>query len=154
MHQKGVSHRDLKLENILLDDNLNLKVADFGFSTYKKIEKLKSYRGTKTYMAPEIKQGKVYNGKQADIFSTGVILFILVQGIFPFGEAKKEEYYYRMLFEGKYDLYWKKIGAESLSAEFKDLIIRMLSYEGKKRPTVEEIKNHPWMKVPYSAKEI
>ena len=56
-------HRDLKLENILVDDGLTLKVADFGFATYKKINKLKSYRGTKTYMAPEIKEGKVYDGR-------------------------------------------------------------------------------------------
>lgn len=71
-------HRDLKLENILVDDGLTIKVADFGFATYKKINKLKSYRGTKTYMAPEIKEGKVYDGRQSDIFSVGVILFIIV----------------------------------------------------------------------------
>lgn len=63
MQGKGVVHRDLKLENILVDDNMSLKVADFGFATYKKINKLSSYRGTMTYMAPEIKEGKVYDGK-------------------------------------------------------------------------------------------
>ena len=63
MQGKGVVHRDLKLENILVDDQMNLKVADFGFATYKKINKLSSYRGTMTYMAPEIKEGKVYDGK-------------------------------------------------------------------------------------------
>jgi serine/threonine protein kinase len=78
MQGKGVVHRDLKLENILVDENMNLKVADFGFATYKKISKLSSYRGTMTYMAPEIKEAKVYDGKQIDIFSTGVILFIIV----------------------------------------------------------------------------
>ena len=78
MQSKNVVHRDLKLENILVDDNLNLKVADFGFATYKKINKLKSYRGTMTYMAPEIKEGKMYDGRQIDVFSTGVILFIIV----------------------------------------------------------------------------
>ena len=74
----------MKLENILVDDNLNMKVADYGFATYKHIKKLKSYRGTKTYMAPEIKEGKTYDGRSIDIFSTGVILWIIVQGIFPF----------------------------------------------------------------------
>jgi serine/threonine protein kinase len=63
IHGKGVVHRDLKLENILVDENMNLKVADFGFATYKKINKLNSYRGTMTYMAPEIKEGKTYDGK-------------------------------------------------------------------------------------------
>jgi len=63
LNSKRVSHRDLKLENILIDGNLTLKVADFGFATYKNIGKLKSYRGTKTYMAPEIKEGKTYDGR-------------------------------------------------------------------------------------------
>lgn len=62
MEVNKVAHRDLKLENILIDDDLNLKIADFGFACYKNIESLKSYRGTMTYMAPEIKEGKVYNG--------------------------------------------------------------------------------------------
>jgi len=97
MQGKGVVHRDLKLENILVDDYMNLKVADFGFATYKKINKLQSYRGTMTYMAPEIKEGKTYDGKQIDMFSCGVILFIIVQGIFPFKEAKKDEFFYNLL---------------------------------------------------------
>merc|ERR1711939_33855 len=154
MQGKGVVHRDLKLENILVDDNLNLKIADFGFATYKKIDKLKSYRGTMTYMAPEIKEGKVYNGKQIDMFSTGVILFIIVQGIFPFKEAKKDEYFYNLLLQGKLDTYWKKTGGENLSDDFKDLVLRMFNYDGKKRPTVEEIKNHPWMQTPYNVKGV
>jgi len=56
VHGKGVVHRDLKLENILVDDKLNLKVADFGFATFRNVSALKSYKGTKTYMAPEIKE--------------------------------------------------------------------------------------------------
>jgi len=72
---------------------MNLKVADFGFATFKKINQLKSYRGTMTYMAPEIKEGKPYDGRQVDLFSTAVILFIVVQGIFPFKEAKKNEFW-------------------------------------------------------------
>lgn len=145
MQGKGVVHRDLKLENILVDDNMNLKVADFGFATYKKINKLNSYRGTMTYMAPEIKEGKTYDGKQIDMFSVGVILFIIVQGIFPFKEAKKDEYFYNLILNGKLDQYWQKTGGQNLSPEFKDLILKMFSYDGSKRPTVEELKAHPWM---------
>jgi len=89
LNSKRVAHRDLKLENILVDNDLNLKVADFGFATYKNISKLQSYRGTKTYMAPEIKDSKTYDGRQVDIFSVGVILFIIVMGIFPFQEFSK-----------------------------------------------------------------
>ena len=100
MHTKRVCHRDMKLENILVDDQMNLKIADFGFACYKSIDTLKSYRGTFTYMAPEIKEGKVYKGTQIDLFSFGVILFIIIQGIFPFKEARKDEYFYNLLITG------------------------------------------------------
>ena len=142
---KGVVHRDLKLENILVDESMNLKVADFGFATYKKINKLNSYRGTMTYMAPEIKEGKTYDGRQIDVFSTGVILFIIVQGIFPFKEAKKDEYFYNLILQGKLDTYWQKVGGQNLSEDFKDLILRMFSYDATKRPSVDELRNHKWM---------
>jgi len=115
MHGKGVAHRDLKLENILVDDQMNLKVADFGFATFRNVGKLKSYRGTMTYMAPEIKYGKVYDGFQVDMFSTAVILFIIVQGTFPFKEAKKDEYYYNLLYTGQIEKYFNKTGADGLS---------------------------------------
>ena len=154
MHGKGVVHRDLKLENILVDENMNLKVADFGFATFRKIHNLKSYRGTMTYMAPEIKEGKTYDGQQIDMFSTGVILFIIVQGIFPFKEAKKDEYFYNLLLKKDYATYWKKTGGQNLSEEFKDLILRMFSYEGKDRPTVQEIRAHPWMQAKCDMKQI
>ena len=145
MHGKGVVHRDLKLENILVDDDMNLKVADFGFATFRKIDKLKSYRGTMTYMAPEIKEGKTYDGKKIDMFSTGVILFIIVQGIFPFKEAKKDEFFYNLLLKGDFDTYWKKTGGQGLSQEFKDLILALFSYDGASRPDVAAIRAHPWM---------
>lgn len=59
-----------------------------------------------TYMAPEIKEGKQYDGTQVDVFSMGVILFIIVQGIFPFKEARTEEYFYNLLCTGQIDKYW------------------------------------------------
>merc|ERR550514_2039277 len=131
---------------------MNLKVADFGFATYKKIQKLQSYRGTMTYMAPEIKEDKTYDGTQIDMFSTGVILFIIVQGIFPFKEAKKDEYFYNLLLQGDFATYWKKTGGQNLSNDFKDLIIKMFSYNGKNRPTIDMIRNHPWMTGNYNLK--
>jgi len=145
MHSRKVVHRDLKLENILVDDNLNLKLADFGFACYKNIDALNSYRGTMTYMAPEIKEGMQYKGQNVDMFSIGVILFIMVQGIFPFKEARKEEYFYNLLLQGKTDLYFQKVNGTDLSEDFKDLILRLFSFDGDSRPQVEQIRNHPWM---------
>jgi len=98
-----------------------------------------------TYMAPEIKEGKMYDGRQIDIFSTGVILFIIVQGIFPFKEAKKDEYFYNLILNNKLEQYWKKVGGQSLSSEFKDLILKMFHYDGSKRPSISELKAHPWL---------
>lgn len=90
-----------------------------------------------TYMAPEIKEGKQYDGRSIDIFSTGVILFIIVQGIFPFKEAKKDEYFYNLILTGNLDKYWSKVGGNNLSADFKDLILKIFSHDGKKRPTID-----------------
>ena len=148
MHTKRVVHRDLKLENILVDDSMNLKIADFGFACYKNIDALTSYRGTMTYMAPEIKEGKTYKGTQVDLFSLGVILFIIVQGIFPFKEARKEEYFYALLLQGKIDTYFTKVNGHGLSAAFKDLILKLFAYDGNSRPTIEEFRAHPWMNAP------
>ena len=145
MHAQDIIHRDLKLENILIDDNLDLKVADFGFATYKSIDALKSYRGTMTYMAPEIKEGKVYKGTQVDLFSVGVILFIIVQGIFPFKEARKEEFFYNLILTGQIDTYFQKVNGANLSMEFKDLILGLFSYDPEKRLTIDQIKSHPWL---------
>jgi len=137
MNKKNVVHRDIKIENILFDEHMNLKLADFGFATYKKIETLKTYRGTMSYMAPEIKEGKEYDGRQTDIFSLGVVLFIVVRGIFPFKEARKDEYFYNMIVNGKIDQYFKKIKGQHFSDDFKDLIIKMLAYDGNDRPTID-----------------
>lgn len=111
--EKGgyVVHRDLKLENILVDEDFNLKLADFGFA--KKVEAagnlLKSHKGTMTYMAPEIKLGELYDGKQVDVFALGVILFIIVVGLFPFQEATLTDYFFKMVHKGEYEKYWKKV---------------------------------------------
>jgi serine/threonine protein kinase len=145
MHSNRVVHRDLKLENILVVDKLNLKLADFGFACYKNIDCLKSYRGTFTYMAPEIKEGRQYNGTQVDMFSFAVILFIIVQGIFPFKEARTEEYFYNLICTGQLDLYFQKTNGTGLSNEFKDLIIALFAFDGSKRPSISQIRQHPWL---------
>ena len=62
LNKNQVTHRDLKLENIIVDDDFQLKVADFGFATNKNISSLMSYTGSKMYMAPEIEEGRIYDG--------------------------------------------------------------------------------------------
>ena len=62
LHQNGIAHRDIKLENIMVDTNMNIKLADFGFATNENINKLDSFLGSPAYMAPEILEGNIYNG--------------------------------------------------------------------------------------------
>lgn len=149
LHSHNIVHRDLKLENILIDSELNLHIADFGFAVHaeeaSKLKALSSYRGTKTYMAPEIKEGKVYSGFRIDLFSVAVILFIVVKGTFPFLEAKRADAYYSLLMSGQVDAYLKAVGATTLSPEFQDLIVKMFAFDPEARLTESEIRAHPWM---------
>jgi len=149
MHTKHqLVHRDLKLENILVHHGLQLKIADFGFATFRKITKLEDYKGTRTYMAPEIKEFKIYDGRKSDVFSLGVILFIMVVGTFPFEEAKKGDKYYDYILEENYQKYWEKVITDpklQLTENFKNLVSSMFSHDPEKRPDIEQVISHPWM---------
>ena len=84
---------------------------------------------------------------QVDIFSSAVILFTMVLGIFPFKEAVDTDYFYTLITYGETDTYWEKIGNSKLSPQFKDLFIKMVNENGKERPTIAQIRDHPWMKI-------
>ena len=85
LHKNNIAHRDLKLENILIDDNKNIKVIDFGFSLVTPRNKpLNVCCGTPSYMAPELIAKKNYYGHLVDIWALGILLFVLLSGYFPF----------------------------------------------------------------------
>lgn len=102
LHSKGqVAHLDLKLDNILIDNDYQLKICDFGFADDLR-NLIKSNKGTVGYKAPEIqlhhKAG--FQGRSADIFALGVILFIIEFGVPPFSEASKQNSLYRFFYRG------------------------------------------------------
>ena len=149
-HLAGVAHRDLKTENIMLSNDWDLKIADFGFATFlegkDKSGKLNTYLGTRAYAAPEILARNSYFGSCTDIFSCGIILFALVTGSLPFEQAIEYDYNYKNFVSYDYESFWKKIEAKlgNVTNDFKSLVTLLLSYNPSQRPTICEIKNHPW----------
>lgn len=151
-HKAGVVHRDMKTENIMLGENWLMKIADFGFSTKSEGKKgnglLYTALGTASYASPELLQKKPYLGVQSDIFSLGVSLFVLVTGKMPFKHALVDDPYYKEVVKGNYDNYWTKLESKvpPVSKEFKQLFVKLISYDPTTRLTLEECKKHDWMK--------
>ena len=147
-HKLGICHRDLKLENILLDTRFNPKINDFGLRkiiTGENDNYLEEKVGTeKYYMCPEMLKKKVYNGFKADIFSLGVILMIIVINKYPFKYAKKSDSNYELIAHKKFDKFWNMFNNQNISENFKDLYIKMVQYNGENRPTIDEVMNHKW----------
>lgn len=146
-HNCGYSHRDLKIENWLLDKDFHLKLADFGFSSKSKISR--AYKGTKSYMAPEIYEGNSYKTEVADLFSAGVVLFVMCTCFTPFLKANKSDPYYSKVIEGKWEELWELYSKMDnfdtpFSQSFKDLISKLLNPNPRKRLSISEIKKHEW----------
>ena len=154
LHSNGICHRDIKPENMLfVGDNYDLKLCDFGLSIKfinkeNKKRKLKLQVGTKCYRAPEVEERKDYSGDKIDIFSIGIILFVLITKIFPFEEDSN--ILYRLIKTKQFEKYWeiieKFVKEKQLSEQFKNLFVKMVAYNPDERPTIEEIKKDDFMK--------
>ncbi|KAJ0979226.1 hypothetical protein J5N97_014700 [Dioscorea zingiberensis] len=142
-HSRGVYHRDLKPENLLLDDDGNLKVSDFGLSALAESKRqdglLHTTCGTPAYVAPEVINRKGYDGAKADIWSCGVILFVLLAGYLPFHDPNLMEMY-------------KKIGKAEFKCpnwfpgEVRKLLSRILDPNPNTRITIARIMENPWFR--------
>ncbi|XP_061432783.1 serine/threonine-protein kinase SIK3-like [Lethenteron reissneri] len=139
-HSRRVVHRDLKAENLLLDHNLNIKIADFGFSNrFTPGQLLKTWCGSPPYAAPELFEGKEYEGPKVDIWSLGVVLYVLVCGALPFDGSTLQNLRARVL-SGKFRIPF------FMSTECEHLIRHMLVLEPSKRLSMEQACRHKWMK--------
>ncbi len=150
-HKKGIVHRDMKTENIMLDNGWIMKLADFGFATKAEGKKgngmLFTALGTASYASPELLQKKPYSGVQSDIFSIGVSLFVLVTGKMPFKHALLDDPYYKEIAKLNHERYWEKLSKKipEVSNEFKQLFIMLIAYDPCSRPTIEETRAHKWL---------
>ncbi|EHH51831.1 Serine/threonine-protein kinase SIK1, partial [Macaca fascicularis] len=139
-HDHHIVHRDLKTENLLLDGNMDIKLADFGFGNfYKSGEPLSTWCGSPPYAAPEVFEGKEYEGPQLDIWSLGVVLYVLVCGSLPFDGPNLPTLRQRVL-EGRFRIPF------FMSQDWESLIRRMLVVDPARRITIAQIRQHRWMR--------
>ncbi|KAM6933464.1 serine/threonine-protein kinase SIK2 isoform 2-T2 [Xenentodon cancila] len=138
-HNRNIVHRDLKAENLLLDGHMNIKIADFGFGNFfQPGEPLATWCGSPPYAAPEVFEGQQYEGPQLDIWSMGVVLYVLVCGALPFDGPTLPVLRQRVL-EGRFRIPY------FMTEDCEHLIRRMLVLDPSKRLSVAQIKEHKWM---------
>ncbi|KAK1426508.1 hypothetical protein QVD17_15182 [Tagetes erecta] len=142
-HERGVYHRDLKPENLLLDDEGNLKVSDFGLSALADTKRqdglLHTCCGSPAYVAPEVIVRRGYDGAKADIWSCGVVLFVLLAGFLPFHDSNIIEMY-RKIASGRFKY------PSSFPVAAKSLVSKMLDPNPITRFSIGDIVEHPWFK--------
>ena len=139
IHSRGIVHRDIKLENILLDLNNIIKICDFGVGKLIKPNTiLKNQCGTPVYMAPEILKGNGYKGFPVDVWSAGVALYIMLSGTLPFNKDKDHDLEYSILNNNIKEI-------KDISDEGNNLLKNILEKDPNKRYTCNQILEHPWL---------
>ena len=151
LHDNRIAHCDIKPENVIIGKKFNLKLIDFGFSEIlgKEDNFIYEYKGSEIYSSPEVRNRNMngYDGIKNDIFSLGVLLFVITIGRFPFEKSNYSDRKYRLIMNKKYDDFWSYYEQYNLTDEFKHLINNLLCYDPSERFTIDEILQHLWIKM-------
>ncbi|KAK7105124.1 testis-specific serine/threonine-protein kinase 3-like [Littorina saxatilis] len=143
LHDQNITHRDLKLENLLLDRNFHIKICDFGFVKGDCLADLsRTYCGSKSYAAPEILLGEPYDPKKADSWAIGVILYIFITGKMPFDESRGNAGVLEE--QRRLEFPWRKY--KKVTPDERDLVLRLFTYDFRMRPDIHAVLATPWMK--------
>eukprot|EP00884_Botryococcus_braunii_P017406 jgi/Botrbrau1/4349/Bobra.0232s0038.1 len=151
-HRQGIVHRDLKPENVLIAADGTVKLSDFGLGALPDSARrgdglLRTSCGTPNYIAPEVMAQRHYDGPAADIWSLGVLLYVITSGMLPF-EEKNEALLYRRMAAAKFTLQpW-------FSAGLGDLLRYILQPDPSRRPTIDHLRKHPWVAQDYQPVQV
>lgn len=159
LHQHGIYHRDIKLENMLLTSELIVKLCDFNHSVRANPDDIfYDNVGSTRYQAPEIifapETGNSFHIAPCDIFSLGVVLYMLLTCKHVFDKPNMEDSGLQCVISRSYDLLWTRCGLHRvISADAQDLVSRMLEPEPSRRITLDQIRCHPWILQPFSERD-
>ncbi len=143
-HQNSIAHRDLKIENMLVDLNGNIKILDFGLSNfYKEDETLKTFCGSLYFAAPELLMGRAYVGPEVDVWALGVVLYVMVCGKVPFDDKSLSALHEKIK---RCDISYPS----HLSEDCKNLLQSMINPDPKKRASITDVVNHPWLNLGFN----
>ena len=150
LHRNGICHLDIKLENIVFDKDFWPVIIDFGLSKKFKDENgqkifVRHVGGSDEYNSPERWIDQEIDGEKADIFSLGAVLITLVTGNRGFLTSQVDDKYYKLIIEGNYKTYWKKIHQENIPRNFKYLYLGMVDPNPACRTELEDILRSPWL---------
>jgi serine/threonine protein kinase len=134
LHERGIIHRDIKDENIVIDQDMHVKLIDFGSASIEDVHKpfLDKFQGTVQYCPPEVLRGEKYKGRPADMWSLGILLYTILCGEIPFSSSEQARRHG-----------YKPPGID-LSPEARNLLDALLQKAPCQRPTIEEVLTHEW----------